>query len=567
MARTGHAYPQVEPRAGALVDLRVVPAPAAVTVAEALTLARPKRAEALVTGDRPGLVLRADLHRAARLGLQALQAADLTRTVPRVSARDSEIVVRRHLLAGAPAVLVMDGRSPLGAISRALVQGGRALSVLTSHQLAWIGEPMFDLLTVVGHVATEANLRAFVVGGLVRDALRVSTRRGPRPGPHARDVDLVVEGNGLELAERLARRLGGRLRAHVAFGTASIEGLAVGRLDVASARAERYRFPGALPDVRPGTILEDLERRDFSVNALAVELSTGTFQLLDPLGGRRDLEHGRLRVLHPLAFVEDPTRIFRAARYATRLGLSLDRASWRARTLAVRLEHYPALSGQRLAAELTRVVTDHGPDLSLGWLATAGAFRLLDSRLRFPRGSAPAVRGVADTLDWIGRRRVGADPLEVGLLAVLASAPPAASEGALTRLGLSGVPLARLRRVPPAVHALIRDVEDLAPRSRLAARLRGLSALELAEAWRQGTPRVRALLDWWVGEGAHVEPVLHGEDLIALGVRSGPAVGAARARLRDARLDGTVSTRDDEVTLVSHWIDSGGRSHPEDERT
>jgi tRNA nucleotidyltransferase (CCA-adding enzyme) len=563
MGRPGHAYPQVETRAGALADLRVALAPASVSVAGALTLARRKRADALVASGRPGLVLQADIQRAVRLGLQGLDAAALARPVPVVAPRDPEIVVRRHLLAGAPAVLVMDRAAP-AAISRSLVRGARTGSVLTARQLAWIGGPVLEVLTGIGRVAIAAGVRAFVVGGLVRDALRAPARPGPLGALAERDVDVVVEGDGIALAERLARELGGHARVHAAFGTASIEGLAIGRLDVATARAERYRLPGALPDVRPGTILDDLERRDFSVNAMAVELSSGTFELLDPLGGSRDLERRRLRVLHPLAFVEDPTRIFRAARYATRLGLTLDRASWRARALAVRIQRYPALSGQRLATELGRVITDHSPDRSLRRLAAAGAFRLLDPRLGFPRGSAAAIRGVEETLDWIRRRRLDADPLELGLLAILAEATPEVSEGALTRLGFSGAPRTRVLRARGEAPGLARALGTPGPRSGGAAALRGRSALELAETWRQARPRARAVLDWWVAEGTRIEPALDGADLIALGVPPGPAVGAARRRLRDARLDGIAATRDDEIGLVARWT---GKGHPGDERS
>jgi tRNA nucleotidyltransferase (CCA-adding enzyme) len=560
MGRPGQAYPQVELRAAALVDRRVVMAPARLSVVGALTLARRNRAEALVMEDRPGLVLRADLQRAARLGLGALRAADLRRPVPAVSHRDSEIVVRRHLLAGAPMVLVWEGRLPSGAASRALVRGGPPRSALTSGQLAWIGTPVLDLLTEIARVAAERRLRTFVVGGLVRDALRGATRAGLPAASSARDVDVVVEGDGVALAARLARRLGGRVTSHAAFGTASVEGLATGRLDVATARAERYRLPGALPDVRAGTIVEDLERRDFSVNAIAVELSSGAFELLDPFGGRLDLERRRLRVLHPLAFVEDPTRIFRAARYASRLGFALDRAAVRARALAIRLEHYPALSGQRLAAELRRVASDADPDQSLGHLAIAGAFRLLDSRLRFSAASAAAIRGVADALDWSRRRGLAIDTLEVALLAVLAGAPAAVAEAALARLGVSGAPRARLLRARAEAPDLAQELDAPALRSDVAARLRSLPALELAETWRRGTPRARTLVDWWVAEGSDVVPALDGGDLVRLGLPPGPAVGAVRARLRDARLDGTVSTRDDEVALVRRWLAAGSPS-------
>src|SRR5262249_56069710 len=116
--------------------------------------------------------------------------------------------------------------------------------------------------------------------------------------------------------------------------------------------AEGDEGPGAVPRVLPAAIADDLKRRDFTVNAMAIELSSRDFGLIDPLGGRLDLARRRLRVLHPLSFVEDPTRIFRAARYAARLGLSLDAATIRAHALALRPAPSAPLSRQRTAAHL-----------------------------------------------------------------------------------------------------------------------------------------------------------------------------------------------------------------------
>src|SRR5262249_35749575 len=139
---------------------------------------------------------------------------------------------------------------------------------------------------------------------------------------------------------------------HRAFGTASIEGAAI-RVDVATARRERYEARGSLPVVTAATLDQDLRRRDFTVNAMAIAVWPSAFgQLHDPHGGQADLGRGRLGPLSPLSFVEDPTRIFRAARYAARLGFTLDDRGTRARRLALSLGDYPALSGQRLRGEI-----------------------------------------------------------------------------------------------------------------------------------------------------------------------------------------------------------------------
>jgi len=158
--------------------------------------------------------------------------------------------------------------------------------------------------------AAAGEAPVYLVGGSVRDALL---------GLPSANLDLAVEGDGIELAKRLGGEL---IRTHPQFGTAVIEidGLVI---DVATARTESYPAPGALPEVEPASIEDDLARRDFTINAMAVPLS-GEPALIDPHGGLADLEQGLLRVLHDRSFVDDPTRALRAARYAARLGLRLE---------------------------------------------------------------------------------------------------------------------------------------------------------------------------------------------------------------------------------------------------
>ena len=139
------------------------------------------------------------------------------------------------------------------------------------------------------------------------------------------DVDLAVEGDGQAFAQALARELGGRVQPHDAFGTAVVEYGDDEHVDVVTARRERYDAPAVLPTVEPSTIEDDLFRRDFAINAMAVGLTgEAAGRLVDPFEGRRDLDARTIRVLHDGSFVDDPTRIFRAVRYASRYGFELD---------------------------------------------------------------------------------------------------------------------------------------------------------------------------------------------------------------------------------------------------
>src|SRR6266511_4457603 len=156
----------------------------------------------------------------------------------------------------------------------------------------------------------------YLVGGSVRDILL---------GEPNFDVDVVVEGDAITLANELAKKLGGRVRAHRIFGTAGVLYAEDGRVDVVTARSESYHAPAVLPTVEPGTIDQDLHRRDFTINAMAVSLKGDALgELVDPFGGRADLEAGRIRVLHDRSFIDDPTRILRAIRYEDRYGFRMD---------------------------------------------------------------------------------------------------------------------------------------------------------------------------------------------------------------------------------------------------
>ena len=167
----------------------------------------------------------------------------------------------------------------------------------------------------IAAVAEIHGARAYLVGGAVRDALL---------GISVTDIDIAVIGMTSSLPRGVARALNGRVAAHSQFNTFSLT--ASGRhIDLAMARHESYTHPGALPTVTPGTMHQDLARRDFAINAMAVSLGEDSFgDLLDPFDGQSDLEDGTVRVLHDDSFRDDATRILRAARYAVRLGLTLE---------------------------------------------------------------------------------------------------------------------------------------------------------------------------------------------------------------------------------------------------
>ena len=559
MARAGHAYPQVEPGVAALADRRVVSAPGRPTVGAALARARAAGARFVALG--PGRAARtSELARAGDWGLARRPArATAWRDLPTLSERAGEIEARRHLLAGAPLVLVRRAGRVVG-----VVDGERvALASPESSVLARLeravdrpGEGRLWLLRAAGKIGEGLGMPVYAVGGFVRDLLLGVPADAGLP-----DVDLVVEGDGIAFARRLGEEIGGTLLVHGGFGTASIEaghapaavglaGAPLGRVDVASARRERYAAAGALPEVTAAPLEEDLRRRDISVNAMAVALVPDRFGLLlDPLGGQRDVRARRLRSLRPLAFVEDPTRIIRAARYAARLGLRPDAATLAGIRLAVECAPYPALSGQRLWREIELTAAEprarRAFELLVRWKATS--IWNIDGA-RASRLAAPE-----RLIRWARAAGVAVDPAELVLSALLIGRPPAAIVRALDRLALTGLPRANVEAAALAAPLARRlEARRLQP-SAIDRMLRAVPAPALLGAWLRAGERGRRRIQWFLARGRAVRPRLSGGELLALGVPRGPRVGATLERLRRLRLDGVLGSLAEERALVKEW--------------
>jgi tRNA nucleotidyltransferase (CCA-adding enzyme) len=380
------------------------------------------------------------------------------------------------------------------------------------------------------------GLGVLLVGGPVRDLVL---------GRDGLDVDLIVEPRG-GAADDPARRLaeavlapGDAIVAHARFGTVTLRGPA-GAIDLATARAERYAAPGALPEVVPATLEEDLARRDFAVNAMAMPLNRaarrGRGALVDPLGGSEDLAARRLRVLHPGSFHDDPTRALRAARFAARLGFRLDGASRRALARALADGAFDAVSGERVRAELGKLFAEPDPGRALALLERWGVLAGLARGLRL----APEARRA---LGRLGRLAPGPDALEAGLCVWLAPLAAAARRRTVERLALTGRPAARVDGYPGRARRVRRALGRAPGRGAADAALRPLARSELLALAAEGGALGRRVL-LHLREDRERSLPLDGSDLGALGL-AGPEVGRALAALRRAVLDGTLASREE----------------------
>jgi tRNA nucleotidyltransferase (CCA-adding enzyme) len=365
------------------------------------------------------------------------------------------------------------------------------------------------------------------VGGAVRDLLL------GRPARIA-DVDLVVEEDAPGFARELARRLKARVKLHGRFGTAVVETPSGERLDLATARKESYDRPGALPRVRPGSIEDDLARRDFTVNAMAMEIARrGRPRLLDPFGGRADLRRRRIRMLHPGSPFDDATRAFRAVRYANRLGFEIDPETRRWIRKAVEEGAVNAVSGDRLRRELALIFSE--PDRGravreLGRLGLAAAvhpslavdaatIRRLQAAERLASKPGPAPSWLVYLLAWMGEASEGM------------------AEAVAKRLNFPRAEGIAVRRWPHTSKRIVGAAP--APLPRRIAAIEGVSADELlAAATRLPVPLARRLLEARKAAGLRLK--IRGRDLLEAGVPAGPAIGRALSATLSARRDGTI---------------------------
>ncbi len=379
-----------------------------------------------------------------------------------------------------------------------------------------------------------AGAGTYLVGGAVRDLML---------GRSPRELDVVIEGE----ASALARELGASVEEHPRFGTAIVE-LDGGRIDVASARRERYPAPGALPEVEPATLGEDLLRRDFTVNAIAVTLDgERPGEVHAAPGALEDLRAGRLRVLHDASFVDDPTRLLRLARYAARLGfeIELHTAALAARALAEGA--LSTVSGARIGAELRLALSE--PD-ALGALAAMddlGLLATLHPRLRFERQvSERALELLGDA----GRP----DLLAMAALALplalrVGDDPRAEVIALLDRLEFSAPDRDRIAVAATAAPRLTDELAAAERPSQLRAAVAGTppEGIALAGALASGSgtadgDSTRALA-WlaaqrWFQDVSATRLRITGEDLIAAGIPEGPEIGRRLDVALRMRLDG-----------------------------
>ena len=367
----------------------------------------------------------------------------------------------------------------------------------------------------------------YLVGGAVRDLI---------VGQDSVDLDLTVEGDGVAAARELAQRLGGEASEHERFGTATVR---AGDLivDLATARRESYAHPGALPDVEAASLEEDLARRDFTVNAMAIALSEpGRGELRDPLGGFADLAVARIRVLHDRSFIDDPTRLLRALRYEARLGFGLEQDTERLVREAVAAGALSTVSGPRVRDELMDLLGEPAAPVAVGRMRDLGVAAALHPQLRAdPELVASALLNAGET---------GADGA-LTALAALVSTDPVSLGPFVSDLGLTAPARDAVLRAASAAPSLPAALRDGPRPSEVHALLAAESPETLALALALGAPA--GVIQRFTASLRDMRLEIGGQDLVDAGLPPSEAIGRALEETLRRKLDGEVAGREEEL--------------------
>ena len=423
--------------------------------------------------------------------------------------------------------------------------------------LGRLPQERLSLLRELGNLADQEGVFLYLVGGVVRDLL---LKRKDW------DLDLALEGDGIAFARLVADRYGAGLAVFERFATARLVFQDGPKMDIATTRRESYAQPAVLPTVGPASIEEDLSRRDFTINAIAVQLNPRQFgRLLDPYGGQRDLRARTIRVLHDGSFQDDPTRIFRAIRFEQRFGFRLERTTVGLLAQAASTNLVQQLSGPRLQNEILLLFAEHDPVRAIARLERLKLLRFLHRRLCYTKNVKRVVTAVPKALAWWARRFQDSviDRPIVYLMALSSESSPAVVAAMIRRLTLSREQAKNVSAGGrPADRALKRLTNRGKVRPSQAYRLladfsvEALVLLLAKQVSAQHGVRVSQLKQYLLtyARNRAIKTALTGRDLQAMGLKPGPQYKTILGKLLDARIDGMITTQVEERNFVQKQL-------------
>lgn len=403
-----------------------------------------------------------------------------------------------------------------------------------------LSDDVYSRLCEVGRTAVARNERAFIVGGFVRDLI---LKR------HNLDVDVMVEGDGISIARILASKWHVEITVHQQFLTATLAFLDGSHMDIATARRERYPKPATLPIVEPATATEDLWRRDFSINAIAVSIMPHTFgEILDPCGGIADIERGIVRVLHSRSFIDDPTRMFRAVRFEQRFGFVIEPATLELLHQARDAGYIELLTADRIKHEWIRLIDEPEPPRYIYRLVELDLLRRIHPALQLRSAFA---KNVLNALLQIERRAQELAPdmsykrWLLYTMPLLHGAPCEAIESLCERYSIGEKGIRAFMQIQSAYDALYKLHHDTPP-STIKEVWDAFAPEAMLYAWACATveasynPAVSfkvEQMEAYIHHYRHVKPDITGDDIIATGIPPGWWIGEGLKAALKIKLD------------------------------
>ncbi|MFO7752849.1 MAG: CBS domain-containing protein [Desulfobacteraceae bacterium] len=412
---------------------------------------------------------------------------------------------------------------------------------------------VLQILESIGTAGDRLNCSVYVVGGFVRDLLLHR---------EVEDIDIVVEGDGIAFAKEFAAAQGCRVHSYKKFGTAVIIFPDESKIDIASARLEFYRTPAALPTVEMSSIKLDLFRRDFTINTLAIRLNRNHFgTMIDFFGASRDLKDKTIRIIHSLSFVEDPTRVFRAIKFANRFDFSIGKVTSNLIQNAVKIDSFKNLSGLRVFSELKQIFEEENPIPAIRAFQEYGLEKVLHAGLEIDQRTYDLLEEVYKALSWhdLLYTREKYPRWSVYFMALISRCSyNVANEVCLyLKIPLKEKKTVMNRRLKAKEHLSVLEKSIPETNSRLFSLLSVFSTeLILFMIASAKDEKVKRAISFYYTRLRDMKLLIKGHDLIDLGLKPGPHFSEVFGKVLDAKLDGEVTSREDEIEYARWYIKS-----------
>lgn len=408
----------------------------------------------------------------------------------------------------------------------------------------FLDEVTLERLISIGEVASDLGYNAYLLGGIVRDML---LRRKNY------DVDIVVEGDGLKLVQKIASLLKAKVTVHKKFGTAQLIFDDGRKIDIATARIEYYPTPGSLPTVEKGSLKLDLYRRDFTINTLAVKLNPGNFgELMDFFGGVRDLKDGIIRVLHNLSFVEDPTRVFRAIRFEVRFNFKISKHALYLIKNAVKMNVFELLSGNRLFTEIELILKEEEPSKIFDRIAELSVMECIYNGMNW-KSIRPVFLRAQDVVKWYELLYTGSVVSKeiIFFLALFNEYSFTAFKEIVKHFGITGLFAKKIFVAKEKENNTLEELKKAKDVAEIYFILKGLP-LEAILYYMAKTDdeKVKKAISLFLKDLINVELALNGNDLIAMGYKPSKLFTKIFETLIRERVNGTVKTKEEEISFV-----------------